>query len=341
MDLAGNLVTFIIGIGILIVVHELGHFLAARLLNIEVEEFGIGFGPRLFTFFRHKGTRFTLNLLPLGGFVLPKGENDPSVPGGLAAASPWVRLGVISAGPVMNLVMALVLATMFFYSIGEPAGKVLIKEIAPGSPAEAAALLPGDIILKADGADIHTVVELQRIVAARRGQTLTLLIQRGEQTLQVSLIPRLNPPEGQGPLGVVLDEPTRPTTLIAAAQRSTEFAGEYLRQLLNLGGRLVVGQVTPEEGRVVGYKGMFDIYQRVQNPLWFFAIISFSLGLLNLLPFPALDGGRILFLIPEILFKRRLPHRLENLVNMIGLALLLLLLLYVNIQDFLNPITLP
>src|SRR5512139_2779013 len=98
-----QLIVFILGLAALIFIHELGHVIPARLLNVEVEEFGIDFPPRLTKLFEHKGTVFTLNWIPLGGFVRPKGENDPSVPGGLAAASPWVRLGVLVAGPMMNL----------------------------------------------------------------------------------------------------------------------------------------------------------------------------------------------------------------------------------------------
>ena len=101
------------------------------------------------------------------------------------------------------------------------------------------------------------------------------------------------------------------------------------------------GEISPEEGRLVGYKGMYDIYREVQNPLWFFTIISVSLGIMNLLPIPALDGGRITLILPEILFRRRVPAKFENALHLIGFAVLILLLLYVNLQDFINPIVLP
>lgn len=114
-----DLLTFILGIAVLIFVHELGHFLAARLLKVEVEEFGIGFPPRLVKLFERNGTIYSLNAIPLGGFVRPKGENDPSIEGGLAAASPWVRLGVLFAGPLMNLIVGVILGVLLFYSMGE------------------------------------------------------------------------------------------------------------------------------------------------------------------------------------------------------------------------------
>ena len=105
---------------------------------------------------------------------------------------------------------------------------------------------------------------------------------------------------------------------------------------------LIRGQSTPGEGRgFVGYKGMFDIYQQIRNPLYFFMAVSFSLGILNLFPIPALDGGRILLTLPEILLRRRIPPRYENMIHLIGFAVLLILLIYINVQDFVNPITFP
>jgi regulator of sigma E protease len=115
-----QLLPFIAGLAALIIVHELGHFLAARLFKVEVEEFGIGFPPRIVKLFEAGGTVFSLNWIPLGGFVRPKGENDPDVPGGLAAASPWVRLAVLFSGPAMNLLAGVILASLLFYNLGEP-----------------------------------------------------------------------------------------------------------------------------------------------------------------------------------------------------------------------------
>jgi regulator of sigma E protease len=104
---------------------------------------------------------------------------------------------------------------------------------------------------------------------------------------------------------------------------------------------IVQGKVSPQEGRPVGYKGMYDIYQQIQNRLWFFMVISMSLGIFNLFPIPALDGGRILFTLPEILFRRRVPPKYENAIHLIGFTVLIILLIYINLQDFINPIQLP
>ena len=337
-----QIVEFIFGIAVLIFVHELGHFIAARLLKVEVEEFGFGFPPRITKLFEHKGTAFTLNWIPLGGFVRPKGENDPSIEGGLAAASPWVRLGVLFAGPVMNLLTGIILGILLFYTLGDRVlDKVLVQSTVPGSPAAEAGLQAGDLFISANGQAIDSVEKLQTIVSENVGKTISFVLQRGSQTLTVPIMPRTDPPEGQGPLGVGLSNPTRPVSLPTAAYRGVYAAYENVNAIVLLPVRMMRGQVTPQEGRLVGYKGMFDIYQRIQSPLWFFMMISISLGIMNLLPLPALDGGRIIMTLPEILIHRRVPMKYENAINMVGFTLLLLLLIYINLQDFINPIQLP
>jgi regulator of sigma E protease len=336
------LLEFVLGLAALIFIHELGHFIAARLLKVEVEEFGFGFPPRLMKLFEHKGTVFSLNWIPLGGFVRPKGENDPSVPGGLAAASPWVRLGVLFAGPTMNIFVGILLGILLFYTLGDRVlDKVLVQTVSPQSPAAEAGLQQGDLFISVNGEPIDSVQKLQTLVAENMGKTITIVLQRAGEFITVELTPRANPPEGQGPMGVGLDNPTRPVGLATASYRGVYAAFENVRGILLLPVRMLRGQATPEEGRLVGYKGMFDIYQRIQSPLWFFMMISISLGIMNLLPLPALDGGRILLTLPEILVRRRVPAKYENAIHMIGFTLLLLLLIYINLQDFINPIQLP
>jgi regulator of sigma E protease len=150
-----------------------------------------------------------------------------------------------------------------------------------------------------------------------------------------------------------MGNPTRQVGLFAALPMGTAAVFEQGRQLLAFPVRMIQGQIAPEEGRLVGLKGMFDIYQEVRqteptldiprgvNIMAFFATISISLGVLNLLPIPALDGGRILFTLPEIILRRRIPPQYENVINMVSFALLLVLLLFINLQDFINPVTLP
>jgi regulator of sigma E protease len=336
-----QLFQFILGLAALIFIHELGHFAAARLLKVDVEEFGIGFPPRAVKLFEFKGTVYSLNWIPLGGFVRLKGENDPTVPGGFASASPWVRLGILFAGPFMNIVIGLVLASMLFYMRGEPLAKsVFIQEISPGSPAEQADLQIGDYFVAVNGETVEYINDLQDAINRNLGQPTELLMRRGDDTFSIVLEPRTDPPEGQGAMGVVLDSDFGNVGIFTAVDRGVTATTEYVLGVVNIPVRMLQGQATPGEGRLVGYKGMYDIYQRVQA-VWFFAMISISLGIMNLLPIPALDGGRIMLTLPEIIIRRRIPAQYENAIHLIGFAALLLLLIYINIQDFVNPIELP
>jgi regulator of sigma E protease len=337
-----NLLQFIAGIAILIVIHELGHFLAARFLKVEVEEFGLGFPPRMFTFFTAAGTRFSMNWIPLGGFVRLKGENDPSVEGGLAAANPWVRLTVLIAGPLMNITVGIILAIIIFYNMGEPIlDRVEILDVAQDSPAALAGLQAGDLIVQVNDRRITSMDALQREIKSNEGKETQIVYKRVDQTNTVSLVPREDPPPGEGAIGILMGNPTQPTTWSRAIPTGFAVTYEYGRSVLALPIRMAQGEVSPEEGRPLGYKGMFDVYQQLQNPLWFFMVISLSLGIFNLLPIPALDGGRILFTLPEIILRRRVPPQYENMIHLVGFAMLLILLIYINLQDFINPIQLP
>jgi regulator of sigma E protease len=337
-----QIATFIVGIAVLILLHEFGHFLASRLFKVQVDEFGLGFPPRAAKLFRLGGTDFTLNWIPLGGFVRPKGENDPSVEGGLAAANPWVRIAVYIAGPATNLLIGVLLGVILFYNIGKPiTNKVLIEQVIKNTPAEQVGLQAGDLIVSINGAPIDSMETLHRLVSENLGKSIAMVYQRGEQLVTVSLIPRENPPEGEGSMGIVMSNPRQPISIFEAFTQGATATYENVRGILVLPMRMMKGEATPEEGRLVGYKGMFQIYQQIINPLWFFMAISISLGVINLLPIPALDGGRMLLTLPEILFRKRIPPAYENVIHLVGFALLLFLLIYINVQDFINPIVLP
>ena len=349
-----EIATFVAALAGLILIHEFGHFVAARLMKIEVEEFGLGFPPRLATLFTWKGTRFSLNWIPLGGFVRPKGENDPNIPGGLAAANPWKRLFVLFAGPFANLLVGIVLISMIINQVGVAVtDQVQILEVLPNTPAAAAGLLAGDLLIEVDGVPVKSTTGLHDAIYASLDQPINLMYSRDGKKSEATLTPRSNPPAGQGAIGIVMGNPTRQVSLFAAIPLGVSATFEQGRQLLAFPVRMIRGQIAPEEGRLVGLKGMFDIYQEVRqseptltiprsvNIMSFFAMISISLGVLNLLPIPALDGGRILFTLPEIIIRRRIPPKYENAINLVSFALLLMLLLFINLQDFLNPVSLP
>ena len=346
-----DLIIFIGALAAFIILHELGHFLVALWLKVDIEEFGIGFPPRLFTLFRWKGIEFTFNLILLGGFVRPKGENDPTINGGLAASHPLVRLAVLSAGPIMNILVAALLYSIAISQMGIPqTDRVLVVEVAPNSPASQVGLEINDLLLKINQQPIENIAKVQTIVAAHKGEDVLLTIQRGDELIETHLTPRKDPPPGQGAIGIAMSNPTKPVNVIEALPLG---AGAVFNQgylLLTLPFKFFEGKVPAEEMRVVGFKGMYDIYQSVRDvevaqnrpksvgTLAFFAMISASLGLLNLMPIPALDGGRILFTLPEFIIHKRIPPQFENALHLVGFMLLLVLLLYVNLQDFINPI---
>lgn len=337
-----QLLVFIVGIAIVIILHELGHFLVARALKVEVEEFGIGFPPRMVKLFEAGGTVFSLNWIPLGGFVRPKGENDPSVPGGLAAASPWVRLAVLFAGPVTNLLLGVVLAIFLIHNLGQPIpDRVEIQKVIQDSPAERAGLKAGDVVVSVNGEPVNNVDQLRGIIQSNANKAAQFVVNRGGQLNTLSVTPQK--PEGQqsAVVGIYMGYASRPITWIQAIQQGSSTAYDYAHSVLMLPVRIIQGQATPGEGRLVGFKGMYDVYQQIPDPLWFFMAITLSLGLFNLFPIPALDGGRILLTLPEILLRRRIPPNYENLIHLVGFTVLLIFLIYINLQDFINPISLP
>jgi len=346
-----DFVLFALVLGALIIGHELGHFIAARLTNVRVKEFGLGFPPRLVTLFEAGGTRFTLNLIPLGGFVRPDGEDDPSVEDGLAAANKRTRAAVLIAGPLANVLLAVVAFTAAYKFAAPDPELVLITSVEPGSPAASAGALANDIILAIDQVEINNFQTLQEAINDRLGDPTSMLVRRGEELVRLPMTPRLNPPEGQGPVGVTLGNPTRAVGWLEAIGLGLNSTRFQFTAMVYLPSRLIRGELAPEEARISGLKGMYDMMvwagqidrssQRPFLTLNLIGVISAGLALANLLPIPALDGGRLMFVGFEAVFgKRALPEH-EGLAHTVGFMVLLALIIYVNLQDFINPINLP
>jgi regulator of sigma E protease len=328
---------FVFALAFLIFIHELGHFVAARIVGIPIQEFGIGFPPRILTLFKAGGTEFTLNWLPFGGFVRPKERpGDEQIPDELMAAHPWKRIFMLLAGAFTNVVAAILLLAFAYFQIGNNIDHVLITSVDPGSPAESAGLLPEDSIQAINGIEIESIDQLQAIVNQNKGTQIDLTYLRDGQSNTISLVPRTDYIEGvEGPIGVGL---FAPLTFTGALRESVYFLVYQVQQ------------ITSVPFRLVGLKGMFDGFQVAQdmdaseatiaagtNTIWFIASISFSLGLINLLPIPLFDGGKIILALPELLFKKRVPVNLYYMLNIISLGLVLILMVYVNVQDFVNP----
>ncbi len=345
-----TVVSFLVVISILVFVHELGHFLVAKRNRIIVEEFAFGYPPRLIKLGEWGGTVYAINAIPFGGYVKLRGEEDPTEPGSFAAASKRARTATLLAGVGMNFLLAIALFAIVTLLTGTPDTSkpgALIKEVAPASPAALAGLLPGDRIVKADETDIVLPADLQKYTRAHLGQPIVYTIARdsntGEEMLRLTIVPRTDPPPGQGALGVSIGVAIRPTTLPEAIWNGVRSTGEVIVMTFLIPATLI------REGRPIsdaGFMGPVGIAvttgdvvrsaaarQTIEPVLVFVALLSAALGITNLLPIPGLDGGRLVFVLLEAVRGRRVEPAQEGLVHLVGMGLLLLLVSILTIRE--------
>jgi regulator of sigma E protease len=416
------LITFaslVLALSLLVFVHELGHLLAAKRAGVVVEEFGIGYPPRFFTFWRSEGkiildgraiviprkfklpkglytrslvlyetardgkgrevlsrieevdpadpvaqsassvelldagTVFSLNAIPFGGFAKMLGEEDPSFPGSLASKGKIARIVVLAAGSTMNLLMAVVFFSLAM-GLGAPAvaepENAVVTDVAPGSPAEEAGLQAGDVILKGNDTDILEIQDLLNFTQQHLGEQVVLTVQRGDELLEIAVVPRPQPPSGEGPMGIALG----PRTTIKhykwyeAIWLSIKQTISLVALIISVPIQLVRGLIPADMARPVGPVGVGQIVgDAVQYSLdtgWWFPVmqmmgsLSVAVAVTNLLPLPGLDGGRILFVVVEGIRGRRVDPAREGLIHFIGLMILVALMLFITWQDVVNPV---
>jgi regulator of sigma E protease len=338
-----TIIAFLLVLSLLVLVHELGHFTVAKLTGIRVEEFGLGYPPRLLTVARRGGTEYTINIIPFGGFVRMLGEEDPSHPDSFAAKSKLTRAGALLAGPLMNVVLAfLLLIGVGLIGFDIPVGSVAIIEVAPGSPAAEANLQEGDTILSIDGLTVRNTYELSRYTRERLGEEVTLSVKRGERALSISLAPREEPPVGEGPMGVMIQTVDIAGTdklrysLWEAIPMAARTTGDVFLAIFSGVASMIQGVIAPDVRGPVGIaaatgeiakSGLVALTQ-------FTAFLSIQLAIFNLIPFPALDGGRLAFIALEALRggKRVAPEK-EGLFHLVGLVILIGLMLIVSYND--------
>ena len=336
----------------IVLIHELGHFWAARLSKIRVEEFGFGLPPRALKIAERNGTIYSLNWIPLGGFVRPAGEDDPNVSDGLSAASKKARFFVLSAGAGMNFIAALLIFWLS-YIVGPPA--VAVGTVNPGSPAEEAGLIAGDVILEVEGQMVDDARLLRPIMEDGAGRPVEMIISRAGELQTIYLTPRIlgeYDAAEDGPIGILLTYANTGERMnrgpIESAVLSVQSIGDYMMLFVRVPMMLLNGEMSPSEARPVSVVGISQIagqaaeasvtYRNLFPLLNMIAFINVALGLTNLLPLPALDGGRILFVLIEAVRGRRVEPEREGMVHVIGMLFLLGLMVFMIVQDIVNPI---
>ncbi len=334
-----GIIAVIISLSILILVHELGHFLAAKKFGLLVEEFGIGLPPRIWGK-RIGETVYSVNALPFGGFVKIFGEDSSSNlenSRNFIFLPIWKRSIIISAGVLMNFLLGW-LAISLVFSIGIPQ-TVLVTDVSLNSPASQIGLNAGDKIIGFSNVD-----ELIKFIDGNRGKEIVLKVKRQGEVKEFKTIPRINPPEGEGALGISLVEAGLPKkNLLASVREGFKTSVEMIKNIFfaffNLIVKAFVGKASLEQ--VAGPVGIVKITAQAGSLgfvylLQLLALISLNLAVLNIFPFPALDGGRLLFLLIEKIKGSPLPQKFERYANVAGMALLLFLMLIITIKDIAN-----
>ena len=369
-------IIFIAILGVLIFVHELGHFVTARRNGVKADEFGFGFPPRLAGFVRDektgkfefvwgnkeiesKHTVYSINWIPLGGFVRIKGEdgNGTKDLDSFASKKAWPRIKILAAGVIMNFIFAWILISIGFM-IGAPEtiesndvnianAKIQISEVFPDSPADKAGIKIGDEILKENKqTSFAGVTDVQNYINSNKGKAIDFNVLRGSDIVEIKVVPRENAPAGQGAIGIALAQTVIKRYPVHEALWNGAIAVYNLTIaiLLALGGiimKLFAGNGVGAE--VSGPIGIAILTKQVATlglvyVLQFAALLSINLGIINALPIPALDGGRILFILIEKIKGSPVTQKTEQLFHTIGFVLLMLLMVLVTLRDVLKII---
>lgn len=354
-----TVIAFIIILALMIFVHELGHFVAAKRNGVKVEEFGFGFPPRIWGIKKGE-TIYSMNWIPLGGFVKIYGEDgeDRSNHHSFSSKKIWRRAIILSAGVLMNFLLgALLLSFGFMYglpnSIDDSAvaadAKVQISQIAPDSPAGLAGLKVGDQIIKLTGpsgeaSNITKVYQVQNFISENKGKLVSVEIKRGKTQMSLALTPRENPPENEGAMGVNLARVSKISyPWYKALYEGFKQTFILIWVILSMFGYLI-GQIFTGgsvAGDVAGPVGIYSITGQAAQMGFIYllqltAILSINLGLVNALPIPALDGGRLLFLLIEKIKGSPISQRFEKSLHTAGFVFLILLMLLISIKDIMK-----
>ncbi len=352
-----EVIVFIVILAVLVLVHEFGHFLAAKKQGIKVEEFGFGLPPRIFG--KKIGeTLYSLNWIPLGGFVRLYGEeyhelkNKSLSKKAFVNKKPWQKALVIFAGVVNNFLLGWILISFLFtQGVPVPTNKVIVDQVINGSPAKAAGLRSGDVVksLRPDvpGAGKIVLKNTADMVSEAQkfaGKKIILTIERNQKQIEVGVVPRINPPSGQGALGIAI------TSYMERKYPWYQAPFYGLYESWNITKNIVIELSHTVVQLLTLHKPSADIAGPIgiarftgqaikfgkNAVLKLVALLSFNLAIVNILPFPALDGGRMVFVLYEWLTGKRANENLEKYTNLIGFFILIALAVVISIHDVIN-----
>jgi regulator of sigma E protease len=365
--LIGYVVPFLFVLTIVVFFHELGHFWVARRAGVKVLTFSLGFGPELVGFNDRHGTRWKLSAVPLGGYVKFFGDDtEASTPSADALANMTdeerkgsfhhkkvgPRAAIVAAGPIANFILAIVIFTCLFTFFGKPSTTARVDKIEANSAAAAAGFQVGDIVQSIDGSKIDTFTDMQRIVSTHAGDKLRFVVKRADSTVELEGTPELREvkdPFGNvhriGVLGItrqtaagdVLTERVDPATALWLGVKETWFVVD--RTLAYIGGVFVGREQANQFGGPIGIariSGQVATTGGLPGLIQLAAILSISIGLLNLFPVPLLDGGHLLYYAVEAVRGRPLSERAQEMGFRIGLGLVLMLMVFATYNDILH-----
>ncbi|HHX73297.1 MAG TPA: RIP metalloprotease RseP [Firmicutes bacterium] len=334
-----TIVASVIIFGLLVFFHELGHYAVAKKAGIGVIEFAIGFGPRIFTW--EKGeTIYSLRIFPLGGFVRLTGEDpgESDEEGSFQKQPVWKRFAVIACGPLMNILLSVLLFSLLYFAfLGVPAyDSTAIGKMLPEGVAEKAGLQSGDRILSIAGEEVNSWPEVVAVIHAHPQEEIEIVFVRGNDTHRIKVTPVRDPQSGNGLIGIQAE--TKLYSFLGAARLGFEHTFWLLRYIAVSLVQMVTGRVAPD---LVGPVGIIQIVGEVaktgiMNLIQLAAIISLNLGFLNLLPIPALDGSRLLFLLIEGVRGKPIDPQKESFVHFIGFTILILLMIVIAYRDLMR-----
>lgn len=322
-------INFIIIFNLIVFFHEMGHFILARKNGVKVLEFALGMGPVLLS--RTKGdTQYSLRMLPLGGFCKMEGEDEAAESEtSFSVKGPWQRLSIILAGPIMNFILAILLFIGLNYYMGVPS--LTVREVILDSPAAKAGIVAGDTLEKINDEPLKSWDDLTKMIRETQGELDITLLHKDKTSSKITLTPTQK--DGVRQIGIYHENERN---LFNAISYSFKQTGAMFKEFFLFFGRLFRGQVSSAD--VAGPIGLVKVVDDVTRSgfisvILFTALFSMNLGVLNLLPLPALDGGRLVFILIELLRGKPIDPDKEGMVHLIGFVLLMMLMVFVTFLD--------